>query len=233
MSTGHRISVVIPTRNEAHEITATLESVAGALGPEAEILVVDGGSTDGTPTIAARHARVLHTAAGRGRQLRTGARAARGDVLLFLHADTWLDPTAERAIARALGRDEVVGGCFRIRLRGPTSRRPLAAALTAAINLRTRLFRSASGDQAIFLRRTAYDAIGGVPPVELFEDVILFRKLRKLGEVVILDPPVRTSDRRWREEGYGRTILRHLWLRVLFWLGVPTRHLARIYDGAL
>ncbi len=213
---------------EAGELPKTLDSVKAALGEAAEIIVADGGSRDGTAEIARGRARLLESAPGRGRQLNAGARAARGDVLLFLHADTWLSPGTDAAITRALARAEVVGGCFKITIRGPSARRSIARALAAAINARTRLFRTATGDQAIFCRRSAFEAAGGFPNRDLFEDVMFYRRLRRLGAVALLEPAVRTSDRRWRERGYVRTIVTRLVLRLLFVLGVSSESLARV-----
>lgn len=190
---------------------------------------MDGGSADGTPDAARGRARVVESAPGRGRQLNAGARAARGNVLVFLHADTWLDPAAGDALVAALARPGVVGGCFRVQLRGPSSQRLIARSLAAAINARTRWLRTATGDQAIFARRSAFERIGGFRTIDLFEDVIFYRELRRLGEVTVLGPPVRTSDRRWRRHGYLRTIATHLTLRSLFYAGAAPERLARLY----
>lgn len=224
------VSVVIPALNEAEELPGTLRSAIAALGPDAEILVVDGGSTDGTVEACPDSARVLHSPAGRGRQLELGAREARGEILLFLHADTRLHPDAGAALRAAASDPDVAGGCFRLRFRGPTAGRPVARMLATAINVRTRLFRTATGDQAIFARRSAFEAVGGFSDLPLFEDVAFFRKLRRHGRTVVLEPPVETSERRWREGGYLRTMASHLFRRLLFHLGVSPRHLAQGYD---
>jgi rSAM/selenodomain-associated transferase 2 len=224
--------------NEAGQLPATIASVVAALGPRAEIIVVDGGSTDGTAqTLGDRgseagpggQVRLMGSRPGRGRQLAAGSRGARGDVLLFLHADTWLERGAGEALALALSRPGVVGGCFELALRGPTAGRFVARLLGRAVSARSRIFRTATGDQAIFCRRDAYERCGGFTADELFEDVIFFRRLRRLGTVVVLKPPARTADRRWRAHGYARTILTHLGLRLLFLLGVPPDRLARLY----
>ncbi len=193
--------------------------------------MADGGSDDGTRSVAAARARLIDAPRGRGRQLNTGACAACGDVLLFLHADTWLSPGSADALTRALAREDVAGGCFKVALRGPSAGRPIARLLARGINSRSRWFRTATGDQAIFARRRAFDRIGGFSEGELFEDVLFYRALRRSGPVVLLDPPVRTSDRRWRERGYPRTIANHLLLRFLFLLGVNPARLARVYPA--
>ncbi len=192
--------------------------------------MADAGSVDGTDAVAAARARLLAAPPGRGRQLNAGAQAARGEVLVFLHADTWLSPGAAGALERALARPDVCGGCFKLALRGSSARRPVARFLAACINARSRWLRTATGDQAIFARRAAFERIGGFPAERLFEDVLFYRELRRLGRVVVLDPPARTSDRRWRRRGYARTIATHLWLRLLFFAGVPPARLAGFYE---
>ncbi len=206
-----------------------LDSVTGALGPSVEIVVADGGSKDRTVELARRRAQVVTSAPGRGGQLNLGAASSYGDVLVFLHADTQLDPGSEAALVDALADPDVVGGCFEIRIRGPSAHRAIARHLAAAINWRTRAFKTATGDQAIFARRTAFEGVGGFPAVGLFEDVIFYRRLKRLGSVVTLRPAVGVSDRRWQQLGYTRTIATHLWLRLLFLLGVPPASLARWY----
>lgn len=223
------ISVIIPTLDEAGELPATLDSVAASLGPDVDVIVVDGGSRDGTDRIAASRARLISAPSGRGRQLAAGAVAARGELLVFLHADTWLSPGTERALAGVARDGRVVGGCFSVSLRGPSGERAIARLLAWAIGWRSRRLRTATGDQAIFAKRWAYERAGGFGPEELFEDVLFYRRLRRLGEVVTLDPPVRTSDRRWRRRGYARTIAQHLILRILHLLGTPAARLARLY----
>ncbi len=221
--------MIIPTLNEADQLTATLDSVIAALGGSAQIVVVDGGSDDRTREIAAARAHVVLAPAGRGRQLNAGARAASGDVLLFLHADTRLSSAAGASLADTLRRTDVVGGCFALALRGPSARRRIAIWLGKAISARSRWFKTATGDQAIFARRAAFERIGGFGSYDLFEDVIFYRQLRRLGRVVVLEPAVSTSDRRWEELGYVRTIATHLLLRLLFTVGVSPAQLARLY----
>lgn len=194
--------------------------------------MADGGSDDGTRALATTGARLIEAPRGRGRQLNAGAWAAHGDVLLFLHADTWLSPGSGDALTRALARDDVAGGCFKVALRGPSAGRLIARLLARGINTRSRLLKTATGDQAIFARRDAFERIGGFSEGELFEDVLFYRALRRSGAVVLLDPPAWTSDRRWRQRGYPRTIANHLLLRFLFWVGVSPARLARGYPAA-
>jgi len=218
----------VPALDEAVELPGTLEAVA-AVFPEAEVIVADGGSRDDTARIAAASARVVRSAPGRGRQLNAGAEAASGDVLVFLHADTHVCEGAREALQTVLAEDRVVGGCFELGLRGPSARRPIARVLSTAINLRSRLLSTATGDQAIFARRRVFDGLGGFAELDLFEDVLFYRRLRRAGRVVVLRPPVLTSDRRWCSRGYLRTIGIHLWLRCLLALGVEPARLADRY----
>ncbi len=226
------MSVIIPTLGEAGELAATLDSVVAALGSSAEIIVADAGSDDGTTEVAREAALVVESTPGRGRQQNAGVECSEGAILLFLHADTWLSLDAGTALAEAVARPEVIGGCFSLSLRGPSARRPIARGLALAINLRSRWFRTATGDQAIFARRSAFQQVGGFKDHDLFEDVIFYRRLRRLGKVVVLKSPVLTSDRRWRKSGYLRTIATHLALRFLFLLGVSPARLAALYRQA-
>ena len=205
-------SVVVPTLDEEDRIEGALASARRALGPEAELLVVDGGSRDGTRRRAAGRARVLTAGPGRGAQLDAGARTARGRILVFLHADSRLPPEAALAPPAP-----------------PLSRWGL---LEAAVRLRTRLFRTATGDQTIFVRRDAYRAAGGVPHWDLFEDVELVRRLREVGRFVPVETTAPTSRRRWERHGFWRTVARHLLLRAGYRLGVPPERLARRYRAA-
>ena len=207
----------------------TVEAARAAFGPAAEVIVADGGSRDGTQEIAAATARLITCTAGRGAQLNAGAAVAIGEVLVFLHADTHPSGGSRDALEAALSREHVVGGCFELALRGPSQRRLIARVLAAAINLRSRVLHTATGDQAIFVRRHSFHAIDGFPDQDLFEDVIFLRRLRRAGTIVVLRPPVHTSDRRWRENGYLKTILLHWALRLLFLMGVSPGRLAALY----
>jgi rSAM/selenodomain-associated transferase 2 len=218
------ISVVVPTLNEAAVLGRTL---AGLPPGFSEVVVADGGSTDATAEIARAHgARVTVGPPGRGPQLNAGAAAAQGAVLLFLHADTALPPDAAGRIAAALADPGVVGGAFRL---GIDSADPRLGCIARAANLRTRLTGVAYGDQAVFVRRTAFVAAGGFPEVPIMEDVALGRALKRLGRVVLLPARVRTSARRWEREGVLRTTLRNAALISLYLLGVPPARLARWY----
>ncbi len=224
-------SVIIPTLDEESEIEPALRSARDALGEKAELIVVDGGSRDRTRSLARRLARVIETRPGRGHQLSAGVAESTGHVLVLLHADTHLDPATESAIAGALVDDATVGGCSLFGVRPAPSRFGKYRLLEAAVNLRTRLFRTATGDQAIFVTRDAYERIGGIPDVPLFEDVVLARSLRGCGRFAILETTARTSRRRWESKGFWKTVALHWLLRAGFAAGVSPRVLARSYSS--
>jgi len=205
--------------------------VRDALGARAELIVVDGGSRDRTRSLADGLARVIRTEPGRGRQLAAGAAESTGDVLVFMHADTRLDPGTGPAIVAALAIAGTVGGCSRFGLRPEPPRIGKYRLLEAAVNLRSRLFRTATGDQAIFVTRVAYERVGGIPDYPLFEDVALVRSLRRDGRFALLDTTARTSWRRWETRGFWRTVTLHWLLRVAFGARVSPRLLARFYGS--
>jgi rSAM/selenodomain-associated transferase 2 len=212
------LSVVIPGLEEADNLACLLPELA-AYCAEAELIVVDGGSADATREIVqcCPAARYLSSGRGRARQMNAGARAARGDTLLFLHADTRLPPDAAGAIARALSDPGVVGGRFDVRF---TNDGWPFRMIATFMNWRSRLTRIATGDQAIFVRRAAFDALGGYPDLPLMEDVELCRRLKRLGRIVCLPERVTTSARKWEDEGIVRTILLMWTLRLLYFCGV-------------
>jgi rSAM/selenodomain-associated transferase 2 len=197
------ISVVIPALNEAARIGATLDNVL-AQRP-AEVLVVDGGSSDATVAIASAKAgvRVLPSDKGRARQMNAGAAAARGDWLLFLHADTLLPPAALARIA-ALPPD-VAAGAFSHRFSGDDWRLRLISRLD---NYRTRRTRIAFGDQALFVRRSLYERLGGFPLCEVMEDVAFGELLREATTPVLLDEEVITDARKFEQMGVWTSLAR-------------------------
>lgn len=215
--------MVIPALDEASRLAA---SVTSALAIADEVIVSDGGSSDGTPEIARRlGARVVNGAAGRGAQLNRGARAASGDVLLFLHADTVVPEELRRQIEDAVARGAGGGGCaIRFDPGGPLMRFG-----AGWINRRTRLFRIPLGDQAQFLTREAFDELGGYRDWPILEDLDLMRRLRRSATIAILDGPVVTSSRRFRALGVVPTIARNWTIWTLFALGVSPARLAALY----
>jgi rSAM/selenodomain-associated transferase 2 len=221
-----RFSVLIPTLDEAENITATLAAARAALGEAAEYIVCDGGSSDETAARAvAAGARVIQGERGRGRQLDRALRAASGRICIMLHADTLLPAQAAPLIEAAT--HNAVGGAFRVRFNEPH-----LWWLARAINLRTRIFQSATGDQAIFALRSVLLEIGGVPQEDLFEDVRLWQKLKRAGRTQLVNAEVTTSARLWLKLGTWRGIFLHWGLRALHSLGVRPRRLARLYPTA-
>lgn len=224
MSSTNIISVVIPTLNEESSLPETVAALPDGL---AEVVVADGGSRDGTCEIArSAGCRVVQTGTGRGVQMNAGAAAATGDVLLFLHADTRLPTRAAAEIRRALETPGVVAGGFRLRI---GSDDPFLSLVAATANLRTRATRIVYGDQALFVRRDAFEAAGRFPDFPIMEDVALGRRLKRFGAIALVDACVTTSARRWERENPLYTTLRNWVLVSLFLLGVSPHVLARWY----
>jgi rSAM/selenodomain-associated transferase 2 len=222
------ISVIIPALNEEQTIRPALESVL-RLAPD-EILVVDGGSVDRTRELAASMGvKVLSSERGRARQMNAGAHLARGEVLLFLHADTCLPLSALADVRGALRDPSIAGGRFDIALDGAGW---LLKLIGAMISLRSRLTRVATGDQAIFVRREVFARLGGYPDIPLMEDVALSRALKRVGQVACLKSRVIASARRWQTEGVWRTIFRMWTLKFLYLAGVSPFRLKRFYGDA-
>ncbi len=219
------VSVVIPTLNEASGIAHTLERVRQA--GECQLIVVDGGSDDGTPERARCHADlVLSAPCGRARQMNVGAHAASGDILLFLHADTILPPGFSALLTQAFADPRVVGGRFDVRLDTPGWPFRMVETL---MNLRSRLTRISTGDQAIFVRREVFLAVGGYPEVELMEDLELSKRLKRAGRIACVRERVTTSARRWQRHGVCKTIVLMWILRLGHFLGVPPERLKMFY----
>lgn len=220
-----RLSVIVPTLNEAGTITATLLALQPWRGDRCELIVVDGGSADATVARAAPLAdRVLASAPGRARQMNAGAAVAVGRALWFLHADTCVPPAAVPALRAALG---VAGwGRFDVRLSGG---HPLLRVIERAMNLRSRWSGIATGDQGLFVRRDWFERVGGFPDIELMEDVALSRQLKRRGRPACLEVVLETSSRRWERDGILRTLLLMWWLRLAFACGAAPATLARHY----
>ncbi|MGQ0658603.1 MAG: TIGR04283 family arsenosugar biosynthesis glycosyltransferase [Chromatiales bacterium] len=222
-----RVSIVIPVLNEEIALPATLECLQLWRPAGHEVIVVDGGSEDQTLTVAQPLADcVLKSMPGRARQMNRGAAVAAGEWLLFLHADTLLPAVAIDAIRRVPAHR--TWGCFDVRLSGL---HPLLRWVEAAIDWRSRLTGIATGDQAVFVRRNAFRAVGGFPEIELMEDIALSRLLRDAhGWPACLPERVITSSRRWERSGILRTVVKMWCLRLGYAMGMRPQRLARWYE---
>ena len=224
-----KLSIVMPVLDEAAEIEAALSALAPYRRRGVEVIVVDGGSSDGTAERARMLAdRVIAAARGRSLQMNAGATAARGDVLLFLHADTQLPENADRLVLDGLAVSDRVWGRFDVRIKGGG----LLGLISLIMNWRSRLSGIATGDQSLFVTRAAFDSVGGFPPIALMEDVVLSAKLKRIGRPCALRARVTTSARRWRRHGTLRTVLLMWRLRLRFFLGADPAKLARVYGYA-
>ena len=221
------LTIIIPVLNECGIIARLLASLAPFRERGVEVVVVDGGSKDGTLTAAGPAAdRLIVAPCGRARQMNAGAAAVHGPVLLFLHADTRLPANADELILNGLAATGLEWGRFDVRIEGASRWLPFIAWL---MNLRSRVTGIATGDQAIFVTRRAFDALGGFPDQALMEDVELSSRLLRRGRPLCLRPPAVTSGRRWASRGVWRTIVLMSWIRLLYFYGVAPDRLARLY----
>jgi len=221
------IAVIVPTLNEAESIKATVEGVLAMANGVDEVIVADGGSVDDTVAIAtACGAKAVVSPPGRGLQLNAGAAQARGDVLLFLHADTRLPTAPFSHVRAALLNPQMVGGGFALNI-DSDDRFLQMVARTAT--WRSRRYRMFYGDQAIFVRRELFERLGGFEHIPIMEDVALVRALRQVGELALVEAPVTTSARRWLRENPLYATLRNWVLMGLYGLGVSPHTLHRWY----
>jgi rSAM/selenodomain-associated transferase 2 len=219
-----KLSIVIPALNEAGEIGACLQALAPLRGRGHEVIVADGGSDDGTPAFARSLCdRVIDAPRGRASQMNAGARAAGGEALVFLHADTRLPALSDELISNAL--KSRLWGRFDVTIEG---RHRLLGVVACAMNLRSRLTGIATGDQAIFVRR---DAFAGFPQIALMEDIAFSKAMKRRGAPACLRERVTTSGRRWERRGVLRTIVLMWRLRLLYFLGAHPEDLARRYGN--
>ena len=222
-----RISIIIPTLNEAEHLSLALESTVRAINVER--LVVDGGSTDGTLKLAReRGARVLEPGLGRARQMNAGARIAGGQILLFLHADTRLPEGFDERVRDVMTQPGVTAGAFKLHIDG--ANRSLRI-IERAANWRSRHLQLPYGDQAIFVEKNLFHQIGGFPEIPIMEDFELIRRLRKRGRIVIAPDLITTSARRWKQLGTWQTTLLNQAIILAYYLGVAPSRIARWYDS--
>jgi rSAM/selenodomain-associated transferase 2 len=230
-----RISVIIPTLDEERTIMTLLAHTV-SLGFD-ELIVVDGGSLDQTRQLVESYKPSTHLAAqspvrlmtapcGRARQMNEGAKASRGEILLFLHADTQLPDGAKTMIETALDDQQMVGGRFDVRFDRPSM---WGTVISRMMNWRSRMSGIATGDQALFVRRPIFEQIGGFADIPLMEDINFSRRLKRKGASAALTATVTTSFRRWERHGPLRTILLMWALRFLYWIGVSPHRLTKLY----
>ena len=219
------LAIVVPMLDEAATLPALLVHLAGWRARGCEVVLVDGGSRDDSVAMArAAGLRVVVAERGRARQMNAGAQACGGALLLFLHADTRLPEAADAMVCAALAVQ--AWGRFDVHIDG----RPRMLRVVAALmNLRSRLSGIATGDQAIFVRREVFEALGGFPDQPLMEDIELSRRLLRVSRPACLRARVRTSGRRWEQRGVWRTIALMWRLRWAYWRGVPAERLAEAY----
>jgi len=224
-----RLSIIVPVLNEADGIAGFLQALAPLRSQGVELILVDGGSSDGSLALALPWAdAVIATAKGRAVQMNAGAAVASGEALLFLHADTWLPANAIEAIRSALEQG-ACWGRFDVCIEG---RSAWLRVLSFFMNWRSRLTGIATGDQAIFVTRQAFHSVGAFPVIDLMEDIALSMALKKLARPCCLSLRVRTSGRRWERNGLVRTMVLMWRLRLAYFLGADPNRLAHRYDPA-
>jgi rSAM/selenodomain-associated transferase 2/rSAM/selenodomain-associated transferase 1 len=222
---AQKISIIIPALNEAATIARTLSHLEG--GDNLEVIVVDGGSIDETAELAgSRRAKVIQSNPGKAVQMNTGAAAAAGDILVFLHADTLLPEDFSHQIVSALNQNGVAAGAFRLTI---DSTGAGIRIIERMANLRSRFLRLPYGDQALFMRKSLFEEIRGFPDLPIMEDFILVRRLKRKGKIVIVPAAVVTSPRRWLHLGIFKTWLINQLIIIAYYLGIPPERLTRLY----
>lgn len=223
------ISIIVPVLNEAKSLSVCLQALQNLRRQGCELIVVDGGSQDASVTIATPLAdHVLVTAKGRAIQMNAGARSAQGDVLWFMHGDSLPPSAAGELIRTSLAAPDCDWGRFDVKLSGS---RPLLRVVETLMNWRSRLTGIATGDQGIFVKRSAFMQVDGYPPIALMEDIALSKALKRISQPVCLRQRLVTSSRRWEHNGIGKTIFLMWRLRLAYRLGADPNHLARLYYG--
>jgi rSAM/selenodomain-associated transferase 2 len=220
------VSIIIPTLNEASCLGETLHLLRTE--QPGEIIVVDGGSADATCTLAQSADRLLEGVRGRAAQMNRGAAEARGDILLFLHADCFLEPGSLCAVERCLARPGVAAGCFQMTVQAPGwAFRMIDYCATARVRLTGLIY----GDQGLFVKREVFERIGGFPTLRFMEDVFISKALRRQGRLAVLGKKILVSPRRWQRMGVIRQTLRNWTLTALAAAGMHPDRLARFYPA--
>ncbi|MCA1695176.1 MAG: TIGR04283 family arsenosugar biosynthesis glycosyltransferase, partial [Actinobacteria bacterium] len=221
------MSIVMPTLNEATRIEPCLQRLRCDF-PDCELVVADGGSTDGTAELAAQYAEVIRSAAGRATQMNAGTALTSGDILWFIHADCHVPADALDLLRQALLDPSVVGGGLEVRF----DQRSLGLDyLAVTSNVRARRLNWIFGDQAMFVRRRVFDSIGGFPEIPLMEDLEMSRILRRRGRLVVLPTAVTASARRLVDQGVWRMTVLMQWLKLQYLLGVDPQRIRRRYEA--
>ncbi len=224
MPTLAKVSIIIPVLNEAKILEQTLSRLHSELGHH-ELIIADGGSTDGSTHIAEKYGKVITSERGRSKQLNAGAAAASGNILIFLHADIWLEPGALAAVETALSSG-YVGGGFRQKIDGKNM---LYRAIEIAGNIRGKYLKVFYGDSGIFLSRADFEQIGGFPEVPILEEMEFSKALRQLGKTTLVPPHIHISARRWETKGIIRTTANNWLITLLYFLKFSPEQLAKLY----
>jgi hypothetical protein len=224
-SSTQKISIIIPALNEAATIGRTLSHLDGV--DDLEVIVVDGGSIDATVELArSRGVQVIQSKPGKAIQMNTGAAAATGDILVFLHSDTLLPEGFSHQIVATLNQKDVAAGAFRLSIDSPAAG---IRFIESMANLRSRFLRLPYGDQALFMKKSLFDQIGCFPQMQIMEDFMLVRRLKQRGKIVIVPKAVVTSPRRWLHLGILKTWIINQVIIIAYYLGLPSERLTRIY----
>ncbi len=219
------ISIIIPVLNEVNTIAQTISTAQ--TGKEIEIIVVDGGSNDGTvEVVKSLDIKLISSLPGRSIQMNFGAEVATGNILLFLHGDTFLPLKFDELLKEILAKPNIIAGAFELGIRG---RKRSLRIVEKMVNWRSRFWQIPYGDQGIFLSAKVFAEVGGFPEIPIMEDFELIRKLRKRGAIGIVLKPVLTSGRRWQKLGIFKTTLINQVIIIAYLLGVSPKRLAQWY----
>jgi rSAM/selenodomain-associated transferase 2 len=222
-----KISVIIPTLNEASNIKATILSTQASIN--IEVIVVDGGSTDNTVDISqSLGVKVIFSQSGRANQMNAGAKLASGDIFLFLHGDTLLPDGFDVIVRKALQKPKTIAGAFTLQIDATHWSLRL---VESAVNLRSRFLQMPYGDQAIFLSKEIFNEIGNFPQLPIMEDFEIIRRLKRKGNIAIIDVSVITSGRRWLKKGVIRTTLINQIAIIAYLIGISPQRIGEWYRG--